>query len=93
MSVKNAEKIVTDSGGLQTEAFFAGKKCVTVLDFVCWPETMVNNRNELSRPIAEEIVEKLSHEQIIDENYKPFGDGKSAVKIVRALVEKSKQLN
>ncbi|MBQ7707698.1 MAG: UDP-N-acetylglucosamine 2-epimerase (non-hydrolyzing) [Lachnospiraceae bacterium] len=91
--VKNAEKIVTDSGGLQTEAFFAGKKCVTVLDFVCWPETMVNNRNELSRPIAEEIVEKISHEQIIDENYKPFGDGKSAVKIVRALVEKSKQLN
>lgn len=85
--VKNAKKIITDSGGLQREAFFAGKKCVTILDFVCWPETMIGNRNELSRPISTEIVEKLSHGQIIDENYLPFGDGHSAVKIVKALEE------
>lgn len=31
--VKGAKKIVTDSGGLQREAFFAGVQCVTV--FVC----------------------------------------------------------
>lgn len=85
--VKNAKKIITDSGGLQREAFFARKKCVTILDFVCWPETMIGNRNELSRPISTEIVEKLSHGQIIDENYLPFGDGHSAVKIVKALEE------
>lgn len=83
--VKNAKKIVTDSGGLQREAFYAGKKCVTILDFVCWPETMIDNRNELSRPIAEEIVEKLGHEQIVDESYLPFGDGHSANKIVEAI--------
>lgn len=83
--VKNAKKIVTDSGGLQREAFYAGKKCVTILDFICWPETMIDNRNELSRPIAEEIVEKLDHEQVVDESYLPFGDGQSAIKIVRAM--------
>ena len=83
--IRNAEKIVTDSGGLQTEAFFAGKKCVTILDFVCWPETMVNNRNELSHPVAEEILDKLGHEQTVDATYQPFGDGRSAEKIVRAL--------
>ena len=83
--VKNAKKIVTDSGGLQREAFYAGKKCVTILNFVCWPETMIDNRNELSRPIAEEIVEKLGHEQIVDESYLPFGDGHSADKIVEAI--------
>ncbi|MCR2046968.1 UDP-N-acetylglucosamine 2-epimerase (non-hydrolyzing) [Acetatifactor muris] len=83
--VKNAKKIVTDSGGLQREAFYAGKKCITILNFVAWPETMVDNRNELSRPVAEEIVEKLSHIQKIDENYLPFGDGHSAEKIVSAL--------
>lgn len=86
--VKNAKKIVTDSGGLQREAFYAGKKCVTILNFVCWPETMIDHRNELSRPIAEEIVEKLGHEQIVDESYLPFGDGHSADKIVEAI-EKS----
>ena len=83
--VKNAKKIITDSGGLQREAFFAGKKCVTILDFVCWPETMIDNRNELSRPIAEEIVEKLDHNQIVDDSYLPFGDGHSAEKIVNAI--------
>ena len=83
--MRHAEKIVTDSGGLQTEAFFAKKKCVTILNFVCWPETMVNNRNELCRPLAEEIIEKLRHEQMVDETYQPFGDGHSAVKIVSAM--------
>ena len=93
--VKNAEKIVTDSGGLQREAFYAGKKCVTILNFVCWPETMVENRNELSRPVAEEIVEKLSHEQTVDESYLPFGDGHSAEKIVESIenAEKERKLS
>lgn len=83
--VKNATKIITDSGGLQREAFFAGKKCVTILDFVCWPETMVDNRNELSHPFAEEIVAKLRYEQLVDDTYLPFGDGHSAERIVAAL--------
>ena len=83
--VKNARKIVTDSGGLQREAFFAGKKCVTILNFVCWPETMVSGRNELSYPIAEEIVAKLGNPQIVDDSYQPFGDGHAAEKIVQAL--------
>ena len=85
--VNNAKKIVTDSGGLQREAFFAKKKCVTILDFVCWPETMVDDRNNLSSPKAEEILKQLSKEQRVDDHYTPFGDGKSAEKIVKKLEE------
>lgn len=80
--VKHAEKIVTDSGGLQREAFFAGKQCVTVFDYVVWPETMVGNRNQLSRPNTEEILQKLSAEQEIDPLYLPFGDAHAGIKIV-----------
>lgn len=83
--VRNAIKIVTDSGGLQREAFFAKKKCVTVLDFVIWPETMVGFRNELTKPIADEILRKLSTEQEIEDADQPFGDGHSANKIVEAM--------
>lgn len=83
--VKHAKKIITDSGGLQREAFYAGKKCVTILNFVCWPETMVAGRNELSKPDAVEIVTKLGHPQTIDTDYQPFGDGHSAIKIVEAM--------
>ena len=85
--VNNAKKIITDSGGLQREAFFARKKCVTILDFVCWQETMINNRNELAKPNASDILEKLSHEQTVDPDYKPFGDGHAAEKITVALEE------
>lgn len=85
--VNNAIKVVTDSGGLQREAFFANKKCVTILDFVCWPETMINNRNNLSVPVAENILEEINKEQIIDCDYRPFGDGHSAKRIVE-LIEK-----
>lgn len=89
--VNHANKVVTDSGGLQREAFFAGKKCVTILDFVVWPETMVGGRNVLARPIAEDIVKKLSEPQQIDKSYTPFGDGHTAKKIVEMLEEKRLQ--
>lgn len=83
--VNHAKKIVTDSGGLQREAFFAKKQCVTILDFVCWPETMVDNRNQLAKPETEDILMKLGAVQKIDDSYRPFGDGHSAEKIVAAM--------
>lgn len=83
--VNNAKKVVTDSGGLQREAFFAHKKCVTILNFICWPETMVCGRNELAKPNEFDILDKLSNEQIIDPKYQPFGDGHAAKLIVSAL--------
>ena len=84
---KNAKKIVTDSGGLQCEAFFAGVQCVTIYDKVVWPETMVNNRNQLAKPNKDDILEKLSKKQVIDDTYKPFGDGHSVDKIVNYINE------
>ena len=83
--VQNAKKIITDSGGLQREAFFAGKQCVTVLDFVVWPETMIDNRNQLARPEKDDLLLKLSKEQKIDYSYQPFGDGKAGQKILREI--------
>lgn len=85
--VKHAAFVVTDSGGLQREAFFAGKKCVTILPFVVWAETMVGNRNNLAAPVAKDILSKLMLSQTVDESYKPFGDGHAAEKIVNALEE------
>lgn len=83
--VNNSLKIVTDSGGLQREAFFAKKKCITVLDFKVWPETLVGKRNELAKPNHEDILSKLQTEQIIDDNYQPFGDGNASERIVTAI--------
>lgn len=84
--VDGAHKIVTDSGGLQREAFFAGKQCVTVFDYVVWPETMVDKRNQLSKPCAAEILAHLGDEQHIDPQYLPFGDGHSGERIVQNIL-------
>ena len=85
---KNAKKIVTDSGGLQCEAFYAGVQCVFVLDYVVWPETMVGNRNQLAKAQHEDILKKLSATQTIDPEYQPFGDGHAAEKICEIIREK-----
>ncbi len=85
--VNKAKKIVTDSGGVQREAFFAGKPCVTILDFIVWPETMVNNYNQLAKPIKEDILSKLNTQVVFDNSYAPFGDGKSAKIICNKIKE------
>lgn len=85
--VSKAKKIITDSGGVQREAFFAGKQCVTIVDWVSWPETMVGGCNRLAKPDAADILEKLSQPMGIDPSYQPFGDGHSAEKIVEIIKE------
>lgn len=83
--VSQAERIVTDSGGVQREAFFAGKPCVTVFDYVAWPETMVNNCNQLAKPNCNDILNKFKNTPIFDNSYKPFGDGHACEKICDVL--------
>lgn len=50
-----------------------------------WPETLVGNRNELAKPNHKDILAKLQTEQIIDDNYQPFGDGNASERIVAAI--------
>lgn len=82
--VNHSKKIVTDSGGLQREAFFAGKQCVTVFDYVVWPETMIGNRNQLAKADRRDILNKLSCTQRITDN-NAFGDGESASRILEYI--------
>lgn len=47
--------------------------------------TMVDNRNVLSKPNKENILEKIMLEQTVDCNYMPFGDGHASEKIVSII--------
>ena len=83
--VTHAKAVVTDSGGVQREAFFARIPCVTVFPFAVWPETMVNDCNTLAAPNAKEILQKLSLSPRFPDGDSPFGDGHACEKIVQAL--------
>lgn len=85
--LKHCEKVVTDSGGLQCEAFYAQKQCVTIFDHVVWKQTMVDKRNQLAKACKEDILLKLETKQIINPDYKPFGDGDTSSKIKEKIVE------
>ena len=83
--VSNAIKVVTDSGGLQREAWFLDKQCVIILDNCVWLETMLGNMNQLSSANTKEILAKLRVEPDFKKKGFPFGDGHAAKKIVDIL--------
>lgn len=55
--VKNAKLIITDSGGLQKEAYFAATRCITVRPETEWIETVENGWNILVEPDRKAIVD------------------------------------
>lgn len=83
---RRAKRIITDSGGLQREAFWAKKPCVTVLDFVVWPELMRWDYNHLAKPERDSILNELQAEPVFEESYQPFGDGSSGERIAQGIV-------
>ncbi len=80
--VSHAEQVVTDSGGVQREAYFAQVPCVTIFDYAAWPETMRGGCNRLARPDTQDIADKLMERPVFDQADNPFGDGHACEKIV-----------
>ncbi len=84
--LKNAMKVLTDSGGLQKEAYFLKKHCLTLRTETEWVETLNNNWNIVTGPNTDLILESISKEPSGEQgNY--FGDGKAGEKIVKKLLE------
>lgn len=81
----SASLIVTDSGGVQKEAYFHSVPCVTIRDETEWVELLACGCNTLASP--ENLVHKVEQMLIrtCDFNDLLYGDGKSAQMIVNAL--------
>ena len=85
--VKHAAKVVTDSGGLQREAWFYDVPCVTLLDHPPWPETFGGNMNQLCPPVRSEILTKLEVVPDFSQKGVHFGDGRAAEKITQIITD------
>ena len=83
---KNAKKILTDSGGVQKEAYFLKVPCITSRDRTEWVETVEDGWNILVGADKEKILKAIREFEPCGENYSyRFGDGKASRKIIEIL--------
>lgn len=87
MLTSNASLIMTDSGGLQKEAFFFGKYCLTLRDQTEWVELIDGGFNKLVGSNRNQILTSY-HEALTqqpDFNQNLYGEGDAAEKIIQAI--------
>ena len=84
---KNAKKIITDSGGLQREAYFAQVPCITLDKSSAWPETVEDNWNLVIYGTSEKITQSALHFKPNYTQNNVFGYGNASIKI-NQLIEK-----
>src|SRR5262245_55242771 len=81
-----ARVIVTDSGGLQKEAYWYGLPCVTLRPSTEWVDTVELGANVLVDDDPARIVAAITRARMPDERPQLYGDGHAAERIARALV-------
>ena len=91
--IKNSKMIMTDSGGLQKEAFFFEKPCITLRDETEWIELVENGFNTLVGANKEKIISTYKlltsnnqNSEIKDYQLNLYGGGNASKKIVNELL-------
>ncbi len=85
---KQAKVILTDSGGVQKEAYWMKVPCITLRDETEWTETVESGWNVLAGADAGKILEFASNCGCPARQEQLFGDGHASEKIVAALINK-----
>jgi UDP-GlcNAc3NAcA epimerase len=80
-----ARVIVTDSGGLQKEAYWYGVPCVTARPSTEWVDTVEAGANVLVDDDPDRLVEAVRTARMPDERPQLYGDGHAAGRVAAAL--------
>ncbi|MGJ8454413.1 non-hydrolyzing UDP-N-acetylglucosamine 2-epimerase [Pseudothermotoga sp. U03pept] len=81
--VKRCWKVITDSGGLQKEAYFAGKRAIVLMPDTGWIELVKEGWNKLSD--AEHLLDLLLEDKDVKYPCDLYGNGNSAERIVEIV--------
>lgn len=89
MLTANARKVLTDSGGLQKEAYFSHVPCITLDETTGWVETVEDGWNTLVGSNGDAIIKAVKHFEPAGVQRQVFGNGRAAEKIVSLLTKGS----
>ncbi len=79
---KHAKAIITDSGGVQKEAYFAKVPCFTLRSETEWVETVESGWNVLVDPMNQSLKQVIEMYNVPSQHMMLYGDGNAAQKIV-----------
>lgn len=83
----NCSLVITDSGGLQKEAFYFRKSCIILRDETEWHELLESNVSVLVGSNTEKIITEFKNIKPFNStNNNIYGDGKASEKIVNGLL-------
>jgi len=85
--IDNCSLVMTDSGGLQKEAYFFKKQCITLRDETEWVELVENGFNTLVGANQEKIIKAYhtnSSFKKVDINL--YGEGRACQNIIKELL-------
>jgi UDP-GlcNAc3NAcA epimerase len=82
---KHAIAVLTDSGGIQKEAYFHRTPCITLRDETEWTETVEAGWNQTAGCRTDAILHCLSHPPAKRKDIPEYGDGHAAQAILRLL--------
>ena len=83
---KNAKKILTDSGGIQKEAYWLKVPCITLMNNTGWPETVKDGWNTLTGTDKEKIIRAVQYFNPRGCHHNYYGKGESAFKIIEIIL-------
>lgn len=81
--IANANALITDSGGMQKEAYWLKTKCITIRPETEWVETLSEDANELLYEDLSLLEQRTQGEPNWNEHM--YGDGNTSSQIVRVL--------
>ncbi|WP_202320745.1 non-hydrolyzing UDP-N-acetylglucosamine 2-epimerase [Archaeoglobus neptunius] len=85
---KNARKVITDSGGVQKEAYILRVPCITLRETTEWVETVEDGWNVLVGADKSRILNAVENFEPERRHYSQrFGDGKASRRVVEILKE------
>ncbi len=87
--IKNSRLVITDSGGLQKEAYFFNKFCVTTRDQTEWIELVTHGYNKIVGSDSNKIIESVKNfeSRTFKKEIELYGGGFATHEIVSKLIK------